>query len=178
MGTHHYCVIYSMLYYSVSTTLRFPFKPVCLPTPVTSQGISYLPILLYPTHAALAAAAFLTARNLDLYIQDFVSISTYSPYVVMNPRPITRGHLWLAFTPPFFRSRGVSVYSRLQRAVSVPEIALRFLQRSIRGSVSGRYPFIPLLEISVRKVMAFPSLLPLCRFFPRRVYMRQRVAAQ
>ena len=41
----------------------------------------------------------------------------------------------------------------------------------------GRYPVIPLLGISVRKAMAFPSLLPLCRKIPRRVYMRQRVAA-
>ncbi len=53
-----------------------------------------------------------------------------------------------------------SVFSRLQRAVSVREVALPFLQRSLRGSVSGRYPFIPLLGISVRKsrnFSAFPA---------------------
>ena len=60
--------------YPFATALRFPFKPVCWAVPVTPQGGSYSPIVLYPTHAALAAAAFLTARILDLYIQDFVSI--------------------------------------------------------------------------------------------------------
>ena len=73
----------------------------------------------------------------------------------MNPRPITRGHLWLAFALPSVTSCKASVFSRLQRAVSVREIALPFLQRSIRGSVSGRYPFIPLLRISVRKKQKF-----------------------
>ena len=95
----------------------------------------------------------------------------------MNPRPITHGHLWLVFALPSFTSCKAGVSSRLQRAVSVPEIAPRFFQRSIRGSVSGRYPFIPLLGISVRKAVAFPSLLPLCRKILRKVYMRQRVAA-
>ncbi len=47
----------------------------------------------------------------------------------------------------------------------------------IIGSVSGRYPVIPLPGTSVRKAIAFPSLLLLCRKIPRRVYMRQRVAA-
>ena len=84
-----------------STALRFPFKPVCLPVPVTPQGGSYSPIVLYPTHAAFATTAFLTARIIDLYIRDFVSVSTYSPYAVMTPRPITHGHLWLAFALPF-----------------------------------------------------------------------------
>ena len=42
----------------------------------------------------------MTARNLDLYIRDFVSITTFSPCAVMNPRPITHGHLWLAFALP------------------------------------------------------------------------------
>ena len=69
-------------------------------TPVTSQGILYASILLYPTQAALAAAAFLTARTLDPYIQEFASVSTFSPYAVINPRPITRVHLWLAFALP------------------------------------------------------------------------------
>ena len=67
----------------------------------------------------------------------------------MNPRPITHGHLWLVFALPSFTSCKAGVSSRLQRAVSVAGIAPRFLQRSIRGSVSGRYPVIPLLGISV-----------------------------
>ena len=127
------------------------------------------------------AAAFLTTRNLDSYIQDFVSISAYSPYAVMNPRPITRGHLWLAFALPSFTSCKASVFSRLQRAVSVREIAIPFLQRSLRGSVSGRYPFIPLLGISVRKsriLSAFPAAFTSFQAQgPVKVYLQQRVAA-
>lgn len=73
----------------------------------------------------------------------------------MNPRPITHGHLWLVFALPSFTSCKAGVSSRLQRAVSVAGIAPRFLQRSIRGSVSGRYPFIPLLGVSVRKAVPF-----------------------
>ena len=52
-------------------------------------------------------------------------------------------------------------YSRLQRAVSVPENALCFFQRSIRGSASRRYPIIPLLEISVRKISLSVTFTPL-----------------
>ena len=151
---------------------------MCWAVPVTPQGGSYSPIVLYPTHAALTAMAFLTTRILDLYIRDFVSVSTYSPYAVMNPRPITHGHLWLAFALPSFTSCKAGVYSRLQRAVSVAGIAPRFLQRSIRGSVSGRYSFIPLLGISVRKAVPFRHFYLFAGFLPRRVYMRQRVASR
>ena len=83
---------------------------------------------------------------------------TYSPYATVNPRPITHGHLWLAFALPSFTSCKASVFSRLQRAVSVREIAFPFLQRRIRGSVSGRYSIIPLLGISVRKGREFSYL--------------------
>lgn len=85
----------------------------------------------------------------------------------MNPRPITHGHLWLAFALPFFRSNKAGVFSRLQRAVSVPEIALRFFQRSIRGSVSGRYPFIPLLGVSVRETKSPRRFYLVAGFLPR-----------
>ena len=94
----------------------------------------------------------------------------------MNPRPITHGHLWLVFALPSFTSCKAGVSSRLQRAVSVAGIAPRFLQRSIRGSVSGRYPFIPLLGVSVRKAVPFRHFYLFAGFLPRRVYMRQRVA--
>lgn len=99
----------------------------------------------------------------------------------MNPRPITRGHLWLAFALPSFTSCKASVFSRLQRAVSVQEIALPFLQRSLRGSVSGRYPIIPLLRISVRKSRIFSAFSAAFTSFqalsPVKVYLQQRVAA-
>lgn len=145
--------------------------------PVTPQGISYTPILLYLTYAVYTTAAFLTARTLDSYLRAFVSISTFSPYAVVNPRPITRGHLWLAFALTFLCDRA-SVYSRLQRAVSVPEIALRFFQRSIRGSVSGRYPFIPLLGVSVRENSVFPVVFTFVQAAARLKFVRQRVAAR
>ena len=96
----------------------------------------------------------------------------------MNPRPITHGHLWLVFTLPSFTSCKAGVSSRLQRAVSVAGIAPRFLQRSIRGSVSGRYPVIPLLGISVRKAVPSRHFYLFAGFLPRRVYMRQRVATR
>ena len=92
--------------YSYLTVLRLPFEPVCLDAPLTQQGILYPPILLYLTHDAFASAAFLTARILDSYIRDFVSISTFSPYTVLNPQPIARVHLRLAFALPFLGARG------------------------------------------------------------------------
>lgn len=122
--------------------------------------------------------AFLPYPVIDLYIRAFVNGSQpYSEHrYFIDLRPNTPGHLWLGFAlSPKGTVAGAD--SRLQRAVSVAENTFRFFQRSIKGSVSGRYPVIPLLRISVRKVVAFPSLLPLCREIPRRVYMRQRVAA-
>ena len=122
--------------------------------------------------------AFLPYPVIDLYIRAFVNGSQpYSEHrYFIDLRPNTPGHLWLGFA---LSPKGTvaGAYSRLQRAVSVTENTFRFFQRSIKGSVSGRYPVIPLLGISVRKAVAFPSLLPLCRRIPRRVYMRQRVAA-
>ena len=122
--------------------------------------------------------AFLPYPVIDLYIRAFVNGSQpYSEHrYFIDLRPNTPGHLWLGFALPQ-KGTVAGAYSRLQRAVSVTENTFRFFQRSIKGSVSGRYPIIPLLGISVRKVVAFPSLLPLCRRIPRRVYMRQRVAA-
>ena len=103
---------------------------------------------------------------------------TFSPYTVIDPRPITRGHLWLAFTLSFLGDRA-SVYSRLQRAVSVPEIALRFFQRSIRGSVSGRYPIIPLLGVPVRENSVFPVAFTSSQAYAQLKFVcEQRVAAQ
>lgn len=122
--------------------------------------------------------AFLPYPVIDLYIRAFVNGSQpYSEHrYFIDLRPNTPGHLWLGFAlSPKETVAGAD--SRLQRAVSVAENTFRFFQRSIKGSVSGRYPVIPLLGISVRKTVAFPSLLPLCRRIPRRVYMRQRVAA-
>ena len=122
--------------------------------------------------------AFLPYPVIDLYIRAFVNGSQpYSEHrYFIDLRPNTPGHLWLGFA---LSSKGTvaGADSRLQRAVSVAENTFRFFQRSIKGSVSGRYSVIPLLGISVRKAVAFPSLLPLCRKIPRRVYMRQRVAA-
>ena len=122
--------------------------------------------------------AFLPYPVIDLYIRAFVSGSQpHSGHrYFIDLRPNTPGHLWLGFAlSPKGTVAGAD--SRLQRAVSVVGNTSRFFQRSIKGSVSGRYPVIPLLGISVRKAVAFPSLLPLCRKIPRRVYMRQRVAA-
>ena len=122
--------------------------------------------------------AFLPYPVIDLYIRAFVNGSQpYSEHrYFIDLRPNTPGHLWLGFA---LSSKGTvaGADSRLQRAVSVAGNTSRFFQRSIKGSVSGRYPVIPLLGISVRKAIAFPSLLPLCRKIPRRVCMRQRVAA-
>ena len=123
--------------------------------------------------------AFLPYPVIDLYIRAFVSGSQpHSGHrYFIDLRPNTPGHLWLGFAlSPKGTVAGAD--SRLQRAVSVTENTFRFFQRSIKGSVSGRYPVIPLLGISVRKAVAFPSLLPLCRGIPRRVYMRHRVAAR
>ena len=128
--------------------------------------------------------AFLTVRHLGLYIRDFVSISTilaicgYEPPAYHSRPPLTRfcpiAVLLLAYK--------ASVFSRLQRAVSVQEIALPFLQRSLRGSVSGRYPVIPLLGISVRKSRDFSAFPAAFTSFqaqgPVKVYLQQRVAAQ
>ena len=122
--------------------------------------------------------AFLPYPVIDLYIRAFVNGSQpYSEHrYFIDLRPNTPGHLWLGFA---LSSKGTvaGADSRLQRAVSVAGNTSRFFQRSIKGSVSGRYTVIPLLGISVRKAFAFPSLLPLCRKIPRRVCMRQRVAA-
>ena len=122
--------------------------------------------------------AFLPYPVIDLYIRAFVSGSQpHSGHrYFIDLRPNTPGHLWLGFAlSPKGTVAGAD--SRLQRAVSVAGNTSRFFQRSIKGSVSGRYPVIPLLGISVRKAVAFPSLLPLCRKILRKVYMRQRVAA-
>ena len=108
--------------------------------------------------------AFLPYPVIDLYIRAFVSGSQpHSGHrYFIDLRPNTPGHLWLGFA---LSSKGTvaGADSRLQRAVSVAGNTSRFFQRSIKGSVSGRYPVIPLLGISVRKAIAFPSLLPLCR---------------
>ena len=88
-----------------------------------------------------------------------VTLHTRHRYFI-DSRPITPSHLWLGFALPIRAVAGA--YSRLQRAVSVSENAFRFFQRSIRGSVSRRYPVIPLLGVSVREFSS-PSFLPLCR---------------
>ena len=122
--------------------------------------------------------AFLPYPVIDLYIRAFVSGSQpHSGHrYFIGLRPNTPGHLWFGFDlSPKGTVAGAD--SRLKRAVSVAGNTSRFFQRSIKGSVSGRYPVIPLLGISVRKAIAFPSLLLLCRRIPRRVYMRQHVAA-
>lgn len=111
--------------------------------------------------------AFLPYPVIDLYIRAFVSGSQpHSGHrYFIDLRPNTPGHLWLGFAlSPKGTVAGAD--SRLQRAVSVVGNTSRFFQRSIKGSVSGRYPVIPLLGISVRKAVAFPSLLPLCRISP------------
>jgi hypothetical protein len=48
-----------------------------------------------------------------------------------------------------------------------PRFSRSFFQRSLRGSVSGRYPVVPLLEISVRGSV-----------FPPRFYLRAGYAAR
>ena len=86
----------------------------------------------------------------------------------MSPRILSIGILWTPdLTSPTISGSDLpytvvaDAFSRLQRAVSVPENALCFLQRSIRGSVSRRYPIIPLLEISVRKISLSVTFTPL-----------------
>ena len=87
----------------------------------------------------------------------------------MSPRILSIGILWAPdLTSPTTSGSDLpyfivvaDAYSRLQRAVSVPENALCFFQRSIRGSVSRRYPIIPLLEISVRKISLSVTFTPL-----------------
>ena len=126
--------------------------------------------------------AFLPYPVIDLYIRAFVNGSQpYSEHrYFIDLRPNTPGHLWLGFAlSPKGTVAGAD--SRLQRAVSVREIALPFLQRSLRGSVSGRYPIIPLLRISVRKsriFSAFPAAFTSFQALsPVKVYLQQRVAA-
>ena len=92
----------------------------------------------------------------------------------IDSRPIILGHLWLDFALPY---RAVAdVHSRLQRAVSVTEFAFRFFQRSIRGSISGRYSIILLLELLVREIFLSVTFTS-SQANPLRVYMRQHVAA-
>lgn len=94
--------------------------------------------------------AFLPYPVIDLYIRAFVSGSQpHSGHrYFIDLRPNTPGHLWLGFAlSPKGTVAGAD--SRLQRAVSVVGNTSRFFQRSIKGSVSGRYPVIPLLGISV-----------------------------
>ncbi len=76
-----------------------------------------------------------------------LTICGYEPPAYHSRPPLAR----FCPTAALLLAHKASVFSRLQRAVSVREIALPFLQRSLRGSVSGRYPFIPLLGISVRE---------------------------
>ena len=94
--------------------------------------------------------AFLPYPVIDLYIRAFVSGSQpHSGHrYFIDLRPNTPGHLWLGFAlSPKGTVAGAD--SRLQRAVSVTGNTSRFFQRSIKGSVSGRYPVIPPVEQSV-----------------------------
>ena len=80
-----------------------------------------------------------------------LAICGYEPPAYHSRPPLAR----FCPTAVLLLAYKASVFSRLQRAVSVWEIALPFFQRSLRGSVSGRYPIIPLLRISVRKKQEF-----------------------
>ena len=95
-----------------------------------------------------------------------VTLHTRHRYFI-DSRPITPSHLWLGFALPIRAVAGA--YSRLQRAVSVSENAFRFFQRSIRGSVSRRYPLIPLIGISVRKAFAFRCFYLVLGLHPKQV---------
>lgn len=107
-----------------------------------------------------------------------LAICGYEPPAYHSRPPLAR----FCPTAVLLLAHKASVFSRLQRAVSVQEIALPFLQRSLRGSVSGRYPFIPLLGIPVRKsrnLSAFPAAFTSFQALgPVKVYLQQRVAAQ
>ena len=107
-----------------------------------------------------------------------LAICGYEPPAYHSRPPLAR----FCPTAALLLANKASVFSRLQRAVSVQEIALPFLQRSLRGSVSGRYPFIPLLGIPVRKsrnLSAFPAAFTSFQALgPVKVYLQQRVAAQ
>lgn len=110
--------------------------------------------------------AFLPYPVIDLYIRAFVSGSQpHSGHrYFIDLRPNTPGHLWLGFA---LSSKGTvaGADSRLQRAVSVAGNTSRFFQRSIKGSVSGRYPIIPLLEASVLSTLVLmPDLFSQERF--------------
>ena len=70
------------------------------------------------------------------------------------------------------------LYCFVGKACQCPDISINRIQSDcceIIHPLCGQV--IPLLGISVRKAVAFPSLLPLCRKILRKVYMRQRVAA-
>lgn len=98
--------------------------------------------------------AFLPYPVIDLYIRAFVSGSQpHSGHrYFIDLRPNTPGHLWLGFAlSPKGTVAGAD--SRLQRAVSVAGNTSRFFQRSIKGSVSGRYPVIPPIELSVHRLI-------------------------
>ena len=90
-----------------------------------------------------------------------LAICGYEPPAYHSRPPLAR----FCPTAVLLLAHKASVFSRLQRAVSVRKIALPFLQRSIRGSVSGRYPFIPLLGISVRKSRNFSAFPAAFTFF-------------
>ena len=150
--------------YPSMSVLRFPFKPVCWATPVTPQGILYSRFLLYPTYPAFAVTAFSTVSNFRLVHSGFLSVVSHilaidSFRTSGLPLTATSGSL----LP--YRCVATGVYSecnsRLRRAVSGNVIlhSVSF-QRSLKGSVSGRYPFIPLLGISVGEGSASPLLLP------------------
>ena len=121
--------------------------------------------------------AFLPYPVIDLYIRAFVSGSQpHSGHrYFIDLRPNTPGHLWLGLLYP----------QRGQSRVQTADFSVLCQSREIRPVSSNAVsreafpgvPLIPLLGISVRKAIAFPSLLPLCRKIPRRVCMRQRVAA-
>lgn len=153
--------------------LGLSFKPVCFDVPVTRQGISERPILLYPTYAIFTAVTFLSLFLLDLYIQTFASGSQPHSHHrhFIEPRPIEcTTHLWAAFHNSQI-DLVWAFFSRLQRAVSAQDIAFLCFQRSIRRAFQGVTPSFHSFEYQLGK-----SLFP--RYFylltgsrPLKVYL-------
>ena len=154
--------------YLLFSTLRFPFKPVCLVMPVTSQGISSPPIY-FTSHTPFSwLQPFRLHRILDFFIRDFVSISTFSPQVVKNPGlPLTATSGSLLPYRLFELTCIASTYSRLQRAVSGIYSCVSFppTQSQVERFRTLLLHSTP-QNISQGKSLLSPTLLPSFRQLP------------
>lgn len=138
--------------------LGFHSTPVSLVMPVTLHGFSYARFLLARTDTFLGPYAFLRNRHIDVYIRGFVSSfsehSNHEHFIdlrhISNTIRLRIAFVWLVFIQQFLRLPSAD-FSGLHTSRLSPYDACR----SIKESVSGRYPFIPLFRISVRKRLCF-----------------------